>query len=174
VQHATKTIPILAITDDLLGSGLVNSLARPNGNTTGVSILSPELDGKRQDILIEAVPGIRRMAALADSSTLTEVKARALQEAARARNIDLSIHRIVKGEEIAAAIDKAQASGATALNVFASPMLDGNHQLIIVSATAHRRSASASSITPLSEESRPPSNTAVTFLRETDGRLKLS
>ena len=39
---------------------------------------------------------------------------------------------------------------------------------------ARRRSASASSITPLSEESQPPSNTAVTFLRETDGRLKLS
>ena len=51
------------------------------------------------------------MAALADSSTLTEAKARALEEAARARNIDLYIHRIAKGDEIAAAIDKAQASG---------------------------------------------------------------
>ena len=50
----------------MLGTGLVNSLARPNGNTTGVSILAPELDGKRQEILIEAVPGLRRMAALAD------------------------------------------------------------------------------------------------------------
>ena len=60
VQDATKTIPILAITDDLLGSGLVNSMSRPNGNTTGISILATELDGKRQEILIEAVPGIRR------------------------------------------------------------------------------------------------------------------
>ena len=51
------------------GPGLVNSLARPDGNTTGVSILATELDGKRQDILIEAVPGLRRMAALADSNT---------------------------------------------------------------------------------------------------------
>jgi putative ABC transport system substrate-binding protein len=131
VQQATKTIPIVAFTDDMVGEGLVESLARPNGHTTGLSIFTTELDGKRQDILIEAVPGIRRMAALADSSTLTEVKARALQEAARARNIDLSIHRIVKGEEIAAAIDKAQASGATALNVFASPMLHGNSRLIM-------------------------------------------
>ena len=48
------------------GQGLVNSLARPGGNTTGVSILATELDGKRQEILIEAVPGLRRMAALAD------------------------------------------------------------------------------------------------------------
>jgi putative ABC transport system substrate-binding protein len=61
-QRVTKTIPILAITDDMLGEGLVNSLARPNGNTTGVSILASELDGKRQEILIEAVPGVRRIA----------------------------------------------------------------------------------------------------------------
>ena len=40
VQQATKTIPIVAIVGDMLGSGLVNSLARPDGNTTGVSILS--------------------------------------------------------------------------------------------------------------------------------------
>ena len=60
IQQATKTIPIVAIGTDLLGSGLVNSLARPDGNTTGVSILADELDGKRQEILIEAVPGLRR------------------------------------------------------------------------------------------------------------------
>jgi putative tryptophan/tyrosine transport system substrate-binding protein len=126
VQQATKSIPIVAIADDMVKEGLVESIARPNGNTTGISILATELDGKRQDILIEAVPGIRSMAALADSSTLTAAKALALQEAARAYNVELSIYRITRGEEIAAAIDKAQASGATALNVFASPMLDGN------------------------------------------------
>jgi putative ABC transport system substrate-binding protein len=83
-QHATKTIPILAMTDDMLGSGLVNSLARPNGNTTGVTVLATELDGKRQEILIEAVPGIRGMAALGDISTTTDAKLHALQEAAHA------------------------------------------------------------------------------------------
>ena len=131
VQRATKTTPIVGISGDMVGEGLVESLARPNGNTTGISILATELDGKRQEILIEAVPGLRHMAALADSSTLTETKAHALQEAARARNIDLAIHRITKSEEIAAAIDSVQASGATALNVLASPMLDRNGPLII-------------------------------------------
>jgi putative tryptophan/tyrosine transport system substrate-binding protein len=63
-QRATKAIPILAMTDDMLGSGLVNSLARPNGNMTGITVLAADLDGKRQEILIEAVPGIRGMAAL--------------------------------------------------------------------------------------------------------------
>jgi putative tryptophan/tyrosine transport system substrate-binding protein len=130
-QQATKTIPILAITYDMLGTGLVHSLARPNGNTTGVSILAPELDGKRQEILIEAVPGLRRMAALADSHVTPAVKLDALEQTARARNIELSIHRIASGAEIAAAIDMAQASGAAALNVLASPMLHANRQLIM-------------------------------------------
>jgi putative ABC transport system substrate-binding protein len=130
-QDATKTIPILAITDDMVGAGLVNSMARPNGNTTGVSILATELDGKRQEILIESVPGLRRMAALADSNTTPVAKLDALQEAARARNIELSIHRVVSGVEIAVAIDMAQASRTDALNVLASPMLYASRQTIM-------------------------------------------
>ena len=46
------------------------------------------------------------------------------QEAAHAHNIEFSIHRVARGEEIAAAIDNAQASGATALNIVASPLSD--------------------------------------------------
>jgi putative ABC transport system substrate-binding protein len=130
-QQAAKTIPSLAITDDMLGAGLVNSLARPNGNTTGLSILATELDGKRQEILIEAIPGIRRMAALADPNTTPIAKLNKLQEAAHVRDVELSIHRAASGAEITAAIDMAQSSGATALNVLASPMLYGNRKLIL-------------------------------------------
>jgi putative ABC transport system substrate-binding protein len=86
-QEATETIPILAVTDDMLGAGLVNSLARPNGNTTGVSILATELDGKRQEILIEAIPGQARMAALADANRTPAVKLDALQQTARERKV---------------------------------------------------------------------------------------
>jgi putative tryptophan/tyrosine transport system substrate-binding protein len=130
-QQATKTIPIVGVADDMVGEGLVDTLSRPTGNTTGVSIFATELDGKRQELLIEALPGLRRMAALADTNATTDAKLYALQEAARTRNIELSIHRIAKAEEIAAAIDKAQASGATALNVLASPMLFANSRLIM-------------------------------------------
>jgi putative ABC transport system substrate-binding protein len=121
-QQATKTIPILAMTGDLIGLGLVASQARPDGNTTGVNIFANELDGKRQEILIEAVPGLRRMAFLADANFETVAKLDALQEAARAHNIELSIHRIAKAEEITAAIDAAKASGAEGLNFSASPL----------------------------------------------------
>jgi len=121
-QQATKTIPILAMTDDMVRLGLVASMARPDGNTTGVSILALELDGKRQEILIEAVLGLRRMAFLADANFTTVATLDALQEAARAHNVELSIHRIAKGEEITAAIDAAKASGAEGLNFSASPL----------------------------------------------------
>jgi putative tryptophan/tyrosine transport system substrate-binding protein len=117
-------------------SGLVASLAHPNGNTTGVSILATELDGKRQEILIEAVPGLRRMAALADVYTTSDDRGR--EEAARARNVALSIYRVAKGDEIVAAIDTAHASGATALNVLASPILYNNRQIIIERVAALR------------------------------------
>jgi putative ABC transport system substrate-binding protein len=131
VQQATKTIPIVAISDDLLGSGLVNSMARPEGNTTGISILARELDGKRQDILIEAVPGLRRMAFLSDVNYENAARLDELQKVARAHGIEFSIHRVTKGEEIAAAIESAQASSATALTTVASPLFYGLRQLII-------------------------------------------
>ena len=130
-QQATKTIPIVVATDDMLGEGLVSSLARPDGNTTGISILAGELDGKRQEILIEAVPGVRRIATLADSNVSAVAKLNEMQEAARARDIELSIHRVASGKEIAAAIDMAHASGSAALNVLASPLLMAYRRMIM-------------------------------------------
>src|SRR5579871_1431424 len=49
-QSATTTIPILTMSEDVIGDGLVSSLAHPEGNTTGLSLLSPDLDGKRGDL----------------------------------------------------------------------------------------------------------------------------
>jgi ABC-type uncharacterized transport system substrate-binding protein len=68
-QQATGTIPIVAISDDIVGAGLVASLSQPGGNTTGFTIFSPELNAKRLELLQEFVPGISRVAALWDPST---------------------------------------------------------------------------------------------------------
>ena len=138
VQQATKTIPIVAIVGDMLGSGLVNSLARPDGNTTGVSILVFEAEGKRQDLLIEAVPGLRLMAVLIDASYTKTAKLDVLQDAARKHNVEFSIHRVARGEEIAPAIDSAQASGATALNTISSPLFYAYRHVIMERAAALR------------------------------------
>jgi putative tryptophan/tyrosine transport system substrate-binding protein len=131
VQKATKTMAILAITDDMIGEGVVKSMARPDGNTTGVSILATELNGKRQEILIEVVPGARRIAALADTATSPPAQLEALQQEAKARGIELAIQRVDKAAEIPAALEAVKASGAAALNVLASPMLHSNHQIIM-------------------------------------------
>ena len=137
-QQVTKTIPILAVTDDMVGSGLVQSLAKPDGNTTGVSLLATDLDGKRQELLMEAVPGVRRIAALADANTTSPQRLQMLQDAARARGVELSIHRVTMPEEIVAAIDTAKSSGAAALNVLATPFLFAHRQIILQRVAALR------------------------------------
>ena len=130
-QKATGTIPILALADDMAGAGLVSSLAKPGGNTTGVSLLTSDLDGKRQDILIEVMSGLHTMAALADPNTTTPQRLQALQDAARTRGVAVSIHQVAKADDIAPAIEAAKASGAAALNVLASPLLFANRQAIL-------------------------------------------
>jgi putative ABC transport system substrate-binding protein len=135
-QQASTTVPIAAVTDDMVGSGLVHSLAQPGGNTTGVSIFTTELDGKRQDILMDAVPGLRRLAVLADVDTSTPQHLQTLQDAARRRGAEPSIHRIAHSEEIVPAIDAAKIAGAMALNVLSSPLLVANRRLIIERAAA--------------------------------------
>jgi putative ABC transport system substrate-binding protein len=123
-QRAIATIPILGVTDDMVDAGLVQALAHPGTNTTGISILASDLDGKRQELLIELAPQARRMAALADPDTTPRIQAEKLAEAARARGIALSVHWVGKPGEIARALDEAEAAGAQALNVLASPLLN--------------------------------------------------
>jgi putative tryptophan/tyrosine transport system substrate-binding protein len=137
VQGATKTISILGVTEDMVAAGLVNSLARPGGNTTGLSILATELDGKRQQILIEAVPGLRRMPALVDPNSAS-LHIQALEDAARARGVELSIYRVARAEEILAAIDTAKASGAETVNILSSAYFWGNRQIIMQRVAALR------------------------------------
>jgi putative tryptophan/tyrosine transport system substrate-binding protein len=120
---ATRTIPILTLNDDMVGQGLVASLARPGGNITGISILATELDGKRQEILMEMVPAARRMAVLADANTAAPQNMRTLQEAAGVRGVDLAVRLVERPERIVPEIEEARRAGAEALNVLASPIL---------------------------------------------------
>src|SRR6516225_588052 len=122
LQAATRTIPLIGMTEDMVADGLAVSLARPGGNITGISLLSPELDGKRQEILIEAVPGARRIAAMFDARGTPSFRLQALQQAAQGRGFELSVFGVNGPEEIAFAIDAAKASGAEALNFLASPL----------------------------------------------------
>jgi putative ABC transport system substrate-binding protein len=66
-KQTTTTIPIvMAVSGDVVGTGLVASLAHPGGNVTGMSIYSPEINGKRLELLKEAFPKVSRIAVLGD------------------------------------------------------------------------------------------------------------
>ena len=133
IQMATRTIPIIAVSGDMVGGGLVASLARPEGNTTGISMFAPELDGKRQDLLIDALPKVRKIAAMADPamSQTTPQHLKELRNAAQARNVELSIFTVANPKEIVPAINAAKAAGMEALNFLATPMFVANRQIVI-------------------------------------------
>lgn len=133
-QKATQSIPIVVMTEDMVAGGYAASLARPGGNATGISLMSPELDGKRQDILIEAVPGARRIAALADSNVASLEHLNALAASAQKHGRELVVVRAASASELAPAINEAGKQGAAALNVLSSPMLHLNRRLIIARA----------------------------------------
>jgi len=136
IRETIHTVPIVSVSADMVASGFVRSLARPGGNITGVSFLSPELNGKRQEILMEAVPGARRIAALAELNNNQPAELQALQNAARARNLEVAVFTVGAPEQIAPAMDQAKAWGANALNVLAAPLFSFNRQIVIERATA--------------------------------------
>jgi putative ABC transport system substrate-binding protein len=138
VQRDTKTIPILTVSDDLLAERAVASLNHPGGNTTGISILASELDGKRQEILLEAVPHARRLALLADPAVTPPQRLKRLEDAATAHGITVSTHLAARADDIGPAFDAALAKGAQALNVLASSLLNRYRLQIIERAAATR------------------------------------
>jgi len=128
-QRATQSIPIVGMTDDMVGSGLVASLARPGGNTTGVSILAPELNVKRLEFLHEFVPQARRIAVLADPSTISTNAQ--LTSAARDLGVELVLFEVQNPAQIGGPLDAIAATKVEAVNVLASPQLYGARYLII-------------------------------------------
>jgi len=142
LQTLTHTVPLVGMTEDMVAAGFVRSLARPGGNITGISLLSPELDGKRQDILIELVPEARRIGAVADGRITPTFHSEALQQAARSRGVDLSIFSVKEPKEIQSAIDAAKASKCEAINFLASPMFSipgsRNYEVVVEAIAAVR------------------------------------
>ena len=136
-QEATKTIPIIAATDDLVEAGLVASLARPGGNTTGVSILASELNVKRLELLKETLPRVSRIAALWDPGSGT-FHLKGLEAAARSLGVELQILEVRRPEDFRRAFEAAKKTRAGALNVLASPFLYGHRQTIIDLAAKNR------------------------------------
>jgi len=136
LRDAMPNVPIIGLSPDLIGSGLLKSLARPESNMTGVSFFGPELDGKRQQILEEAVPGARQIAMLRDENATPPEQIKTLQEAARARGVDPLVYYIRTAGDIVPVMDQIKASGAGAINVLSSILVFANRRELIERCTA--------------------------------------
>ena len=110
VKQITSAIPIVfAGVADPVGTGLVASLARPGGNATGVSLQTTDIAGKRLELLREIVPGLRRLAIMANvNSTNAVLEMVEVQKAARILNLDIVPLEIRRAEEIAPAFDRVK------------------------------------------------------------------
>jgi putative tryptophan/tyrosine transport system substrate-binding protein len=106
-KKATAAIPIVnAASGDPVGTGLVTSLARPGGNLTGLSVLAPDLAGKRIEFLREIVPNLRLLAFLANvSNPINETEMGEAQAAARTLGLDVVTLEIRRPEDIAPAFE---------------------------------------------------------------------
>jgi putative ABC transport system substrate-binding protein len=123
-QRATSTIPIIA-NADLVDHGLIHSLARPGGNTTGVSMLGTELNAKRLEILKEIVPSGRRFAVLDAAANQGVDAGAAIADLAHVLGFELQTVDIRLPTDLAQAFESLRASGAEAINVLSSPILFG-------------------------------------------------
>ncbi len=126
-KQTTSVIPIVfAVANDPVGAGLVASLARPGGNVTGLSLQFTDVAGKRLELLREVVPGLRRLAIMANVSYPGAVlEAGEVQATARTVGLGVTTVEIRRAEDIATVFD-ALKSRAEALYVCADPLLGTN------------------------------------------------
>jgi len=143
-QQATKTIPIIAVVDDIVAAGLINSLAKPGGNTTGVSILATELDGKRLDILKRIASSGRRFAVLSDPSS-AQAQPQVLIDTARSLGVELVMEEVRSPADFAPAFASFRAKGAEALIIRSSPLLSGFRAELCSISMTHKLLLSANS-----------------------------
>jgi putative ABC transport system substrate-binding protein len=139
-KKASATIPIVFVTaSDPVGSGLVSSLARPGGNITGLSIMAPDLDGKRLELLKEAFPKVARVAFLWHAGgergnlALTDMEA-----AAKALGVKLQSLEVRSLDDFDSAFARAKRDGAQALITIPGPLINTQQRQVLDFAAKNR------------------------------------
>jgi putative tryptophan/tyrosine transport system substrate-binding protein len=139
-RAATRTIPVVMTNvGDPVASGIVASLARPGGNVTGLSLLDADLDGKRIELLKEAVPHLSRLAILwsANDPGMTLAFGR-VETATKALGITLQNLAVREPAEFPRAFEAASAARAEALFVTAQPFTNQHRAQILDLVAKHR------------------------------------
>jgi putative tryptophan/tyrosine transport system substrate-binding protein len=126
-KRATSVIPIVfTLVGDPMGTGLVTSLARPGGNVTGLSLEQADIGSKRLGLLRELIPGLRRLAILANiGSPGAVLEMGKIQSAARALGFEVVTSEIRRMEDIAPAFESLKGR-VEALYVVGDPLVTAN------------------------------------------------
>ena len=138
-KSATSSIPIVFMAvSDPVGEGLVASLARPGGNLTGFSVMTTELMAKRLELLSELVPQARVIALLVNpNNEFSHTWIGSVQEAARAKGLQLPILKAATEGEIDAAFASLVQLRADGLVLGADPFLSNRREQVVALASRH-------------------------------------
>lgn len=139
-KHATKTIPIVGLNlSDPVQSGLIQSLAHPGANLTGITPISGELGGKRLELLKETVARLARVAVLWDAKAPTsDLMLKDLQAPASGLGLQLHSMEVSSPDKFDPAFRDVIKSGSGALTVNLSPMINSNQRRIHELAAKYR------------------------------------
>ncbi len=138
-QFETETIPIVfTLVIDPVGNGLITSMARPGGNITGVSITSTDLNGKRLEILKDALPHISRVGVVYNANVVSKSQLEEISHVAHALDITIEPIGIRDRAGLEHALAQASRRGVDALLVPASPLVLGVRRQLAKYASEHR------------------------------------
>jgi putative ABC transport system substrate-binding protein len=145
-KKATSTIPIVfSAADDPVGLGLVDSLSRPGGNITGMSVFNSTLGAKRLALLHELVPSARTIAYLTNPTNPSfRLEVNAMQQAAKELSVDLQVLNASTDSEISSAFTRLAELHAGAVIVAGEPFFDSRRTAIVELAAKHSIPASYS------------------------------
>ena len=133
VKARTSTIPVVFVAvADPSRAGLIASLSRPGGRFTGLSLLTPEMSGKRLELLAETVRGLSRVAVLLNpGNPSNSVFLEETQAAAKKLGIELQSFEVRNSQEVEQAIETAIAGHASALTAFDDPFIHSHRGRIV-------------------------------------------
>jgi putative tryptophan/tyrosine transport system substrate-binding protein len=140
VKKSTTAIPVVSTTGDPVGSGFIQSLARPGSNITGLSLsVGPEIAEKFLELLHEIVPGVFRIANILNPSNPPNLaEAEVMQKAAEGLGIVLMSHEVRSPSDLPIAFDAIATERSHAMIVAGDPLLVSHRRSIVEFAAAHQ------------------------------------
>jgi putative tryptophan/tyrosine transport system substrate-binding protein len=139
-KQATTTIPIvMGSGGEPVATGLVASLARPGGNVTGMSLIVPQISGKRLELLKAVVPGLSRVAVLLnETNPLHDVEEKEIRAAAQVLGVEIQILSVQTTDDFEGAFQAAARAGAEAVWGTDDPLITNGRDRLAALALRHQ------------------------------------